>query len=341
MKLMMQNGNQTGNAAVSPRFLLPWAWGILAVLILVFASDINAWAIGGGTPQDQLQPAAVQLEAGARAAGVLSVREFVQGAVQGFYRDAPQWAAKAEDSAPVVATVADAPPVQTIAQAELPARPEKPKPTKILIIGDSSIQAGLGTALERRLKDFDGVTVMRFGLHSTGLARPDYFNWMDKLTELKKDFDPDLTIAYFGDNDCQGLASVDGKAVAKFGSDEWKSEYGNRVQAIVKLMKDGGNSGAMVGMPIMRSKKFSNQIEILNKVLQDATLSAGGVYLPTWGITSDANGSYVASVKFEGQDRMIRQGDGIHLSEHGSEYVAASLVDMLKDHYMLVEKGKK
>jgi uncharacterized protein len=342
MKLMPKQTNQLTDTgvAVAPRFLLTWAWAILLVLVLVFARDINAWAVGDETQlQDSLQPAAMQLEAGSQALGVTGVREYVQGAVQGFYRDAPQWSAKAEATAPAVAQAA-ATPVQTIADAELPAKPAKPKPVKILLIGDSSIQAGLGTELERRLEECEGVTVMRFGLHSTGLARPDYFNWMTKLTELKKEFDPDLTIAYFGDNDCQGLASVDGKAVAKFGSDEWKSEYGKRVQDIMGLMKEGGNYGAMVGMPIMRSKKFSNQIQILNGVLEKATLTAGGVYLPTWGITSDASGNYVASVEFEGKDRMIRQGDGIHLSEHGADYVAYHLIEMLKAHYVLVEKAK-
>jgi hypothetical protein len=94
----------------------------------------------------------------------------------------------------------------------------------------------------------------------------------------------------------------------------------------------------MVGMPIMRSKKFSNQIEILNSVVEDAALEAGGMFLPTWEITSDDKGEYMASVNFEGKDRMIRQGDGIHLSEHGAEYVAYHLIEMLKDKYVLVEK---
>ena len=338
----MTKNKQVNTSYTPPRFLLGWAWLTMLVLVLVFARDIHAWAVTGDTVvQTQLQPATVQLEASAAAIGVLPVREAVQDAVQSLYLNADEWSARAE-SVQVVAEAkpVDEPPVQSYADAQLPEKPAKPKPAKILIIGDSSIQAGLGTELERQLEKMEGVTVMRFGLHSTGLARPDYFNWMDKLTELKAEFDPDLTVAYFGDNDCQGLASVDGDAVAKFGSDEWKVEYGNRVIDIVGLMKDGGNYGAMVGMPIMRSKKFSNQIEFLNGVVEEATLEAGGVFLPTWGITSDDEGSYMASVEFDGKDRMIRQGDGIHLSEHGADYVAYHLIKMLQEKFELVEKAE-
>ncbi len=324
-----------------PRVLLGWSWVILLVLVLVFARDVNAWAVTDETPvQGSLMPAAAQLETGAQAIGVIELREAVQNAVQGVYRDAPEWSASAATPVPAEVAQVEQPRVHAFGDAQMPAKPAKPKPAKILLIGDSSIQAGLGTELERRLENMEGVTVMRFGLHSTGLARPDYFNWMTKLTELKAEFDPDLTVAYFGDNDCQGLASVDGAAVAKFGSEEWKTEYGDRVQEIVGLMKEGGNYGAMVGMPIMRSKKFSNQIEILNNVVENATLTAGGVFLPTWGITSDAEGNYMASVNFEGKDRMIRQGDGIHLSEHGADYVAYHLIEMLKANFELKEKSK-
>ena len=343
-----------------PRLLLVWSWVILALLLVVFAKDIRSWAIAAETPlQEKLLPASEVLADAAEDAGVAPVREGVQGAVQGIYAGSPalgevkqpgqiasapeqQTASNvpADESVPAVeppfgAAAAEGVPSASAAQDE---QPGLPAPKRFLLVGDSSIQSGLGTELERRLEELEGVTVLRFGLHSTGLARPDYFDWYAKLEELQAEFEPDVTIAYWGDNDCQGLSTIEGQFITRFGSDEWKETYGQRYEDIIALMKEDGGEAVIIGMPIMRSRKFRNQIEILNEVTEQATDNAGGTYLPTWGITSDDEGEYMATVEFEGKERMIRAGDGIHLSKHGSDYVAYHIIEMLREYFTLVDK---
>lgn len=342
----MVNSQTTALACIVPGRVLAASWLVLLVLLLGFATDLTRWADSTESPvlRAGARPAAWALASVSTVLGLAQGRQAATGAVSRFYESQARSGARYQALA---AAAQQAPPVQ-VAPAGA-AQPEsgvsfsetavvaavRPQPSRVLLIGDSSIQAGLGTQIERRLEEYEGVSVLRFGQHSTGLARPDYFDWWEKIRELKAEFEPDLVIAYWGDNDCQGLSTREGGVVAHFGTDEWDVEYGQRVSDIVELMREGGGQAVIVGMPIMRSRSFSRRIERLNSVAEAATTAAGGVYLPTWEITADEEGKYVSSVEFDGKLRIIRAGDGIHLSTHGSAYVAANICGMLEEHFEL------
>lgn len=332
-----------------PADIKPWqviavAWVVVLCLVLVFARDFNSWAVAAEdtvtrTVALPVTGACLAVSEGAGIAGLLGS---VENAIHPIYNE--PWIVAARTTSQVAVISAVPPVLETgLAIAEGDTReteqtavkiPSKPQPTRILIIGDSTIESGLGTDLERRLEEFTGITVLRFGKHSTGLARPDYFNWLEKLAELQEEFNPDLVIAYFGDNDCQGLSTLEGAFITKFGTTDWDQIYGERVAAIVAQMQTGG-SCVMIGMPIMRSKSFSNKVKRLNEVAEAATGETGGVFLPTWGMTSNEKGKYISSVEFNDRTRMIRAGDGIHFSTHGSAFVANELIKMLSEHFIL------
>ena len=342
----MMSNNETTTTAVAPRRVIASAWVLLCCLIVLFAGDINSWAVSADdTPVvTTLRPVAGAVDTAVDAVGLGGLKDALSAGPLALYANSPEWAARGEATEEAVAVtpavpetaavVVDTPQPETVA-ATVPA---KPRPERVLIIGDSNIESGLGTVLEELWEKCEGVTVLRYGQHSTGLARPDYFDWSVKLAELQEEFDPDLVIAYFGDNDCQGLSTLEGAFITKFGTEEWDQVYGERVTALVTQMRETGGSAAMIGMPIMRSSSFSRKVERLNGVLETATEGVGGVYLPTWGITSDEEGKYVASVEFDGRDRMIRAGDGIHFSSHGSAYVADGLMKMLMEHFEIEMK---
>lgn len=341
----MVNGETTALDHVAPSRVLLACWLLLLALMLAFATDVVRWADSADSEvvRAGALPVGGTLLAVSSAVGLAHAREGAVGAVARFYEAQSRRGARHQ----ALATAVELGPVAQVSSASgmeqgatggtaggaAAVTDELVRPSRVLLIGDSSIQAGLGTQIERRLEEYKDVTVLRFGQHSTGLARPDYFDWWEKLSELKQEFEPDLVIAYWGDNDCQGLSTREGGVVAQFGNDEWDAEYGQRVRDIVELMREGGGAAVIVGMPIMRSKSFSRRIERLNSVAETATTDAGGMYLPTWEMTSDEKGNYVSVVEFEGKVRVIRAGDGIHLSTHGSAYVADGICRALEEHF--------
>ena len=208
----------------------------------------------------------------------------------------------------------------------------------ILLVGASSIEGTLGKEIEDRLeKEYKDVKIVRWGQHSTGLANPELLDWHKKLYQLLKANKPDLVVADLGENDCAPVTDSNGP-IARFGTSEWEKVYDERVRKFVKMVKDSGADSVMLGIPTMRDRNFSSQVEQLNGVLKGATEAAGGFYLDTWEFTADNKGNYVPNLEYEGKDRMIRASDGVHFSKHGSEYMAFKICEILESKYGLQPK---
>jgi hypothetical protein len=214
---------------------------------------------------------------------------------------------------------------------------EAAAPKSILLVGASSIEGTLGRELEDKLETYKDLKIVRWGQHSTGLCNPELLDWHAKLTALIKEHKPDMVIADLGENDCAPVSDSNGP-IAKFGTEKWETEYNARVQKFVKIVRDSGATPVMLGIPTMRDRTFSSQVEQLNKVLKAGTEAAGGYYLDTWGFTSDSKGRYVPNLEYEGKDRMIRASDGVHFSKHGSEYLAAKICEVLEAKYGITAK---
>ena len=238
--------------------------------------------------------------------------------------------------APVEASANPAPeapePPREVAQLD-----DRLRPTRVLVVGASSIQFELGRELEHAFDAMEDVQVMRFGRHSSGLSRPDYFDWMDKSRELVAEFNPDLVIAQVGGNDCQGMTNEDDSVRARWDdTDNWIQAYGERVEQFIQIYQDGGAQVVIVGMPIMRAPSYRAKMERLNDVTRRASDARGAWYISTWEMTSDDNGEYAESIELDGTSRAFRADDGTHLSLHGAIYVTRELVRILGERYRFV-----
>ena len=227
-------------------------------------------------------------------------------------------------------------PLDLFQPAPLP--PALPRPRRVLLIGDSLMQNGcLGSQLEARFKGYKGVSVHRWALQSTGLSRLDYFDVPGKLAGLLDQHHPDLVVAIWGANDCQSITNARGKVLAAFGTEAWDAEYGSRVKRLVELVHGAGAQIVLIGLPNMRSPAYAARIARLNGVVEKAAREAGGVFLPTWGVTSNGAGGIRASVAYCGKTEGLRQKDGIHLSDHGAAYVSDWLCAELEERFVFEE----
>ena len=211
------------------------------------------------------------------------------------------------------------------------------KPKRVLLVGASSMQFAIGQALEAQLAAYEGLSIRRFGKASTGLARPEEFNWPARLDELLAAHRPELVIVNFGGNDAQNIP-LPRKQRAVFGTAAWDEVYGERVADFVTRIRARGAQAVMLGMPIMRSPKFSERMLRLNEVTQQATRRAGGIYLDQWDLAATPDGQYRERVEEAGRSRPMRLGDGIHYTDAGGRYVVARLLVRLERQVHLTPK---
>ncbi|MDP3402007.1 MAG: DUF459 domain-containing protein [Brevundimonas sp.] len=196
------------------------------------------------------------------------------------------------------------------------------------VFGDSMAD-GLWAALYRDLGDLDGVDVVKFSEVSTGLSRYDYVDIQAKSTRQLAERPVDVAIILFGTNDAQAIV-IDGQ-IHPFGSEGWKAAYAQRVDNLVALMRSRGAEVYWVGLPRMKSSGFDGRMTIINDVVEARMTALGVPYFDTVALTSNEAGGYEAYLSDkDGRRRLMRAGDGIHMSMRGYLRMADPVADRLK-----------
>ena len=122
-------------------------------------------------------------------------------------------------------------------------QPTAAEPLRLWVGGDSMAQ-DFGAAVERVASSRGTFTPTLDYRISTGLTRPDYFNWPVHLRDDVLPTDPEVMVVMFGANDAQPL-EVDG-TVRQVSDPEWQAEYRRRVGTTMDLLRSaeaGGSSG--------------------------------------------------------------------------------------------------
>lgn len=193
---------------------------------------------------------------------------------------------------------------------------------KVLIIGGSSIATALGQRMEHGLAS-EGLSVHRRGKSSSGLARPDFFDWHAEAKQLVQTHKPDGTVVVIGGNDTQGLRTDSGWI--KWGTDEWKPEYGARVGRLLDVLTADGGAACWVGLPMPRSNGYRKKLETINGIVEDAASGRSGVsFVSTWDTLSNG-GQYTATMNVGGKNQTVRGEDGIHLTLAGAKLLEARI----------------
>lgn len=198
---------------------------------------------------------------------------------------------------------------------------------KILIAGDSMIAGGFGIFLERALRKDHGYDVARRGRSSSGMARPDFFDWPEEARALVKERKPDATVLMFGGNDVQGLYMGKGEWI-RWGEEGWNEEYARRVNALADIFAPEQQQLFWIGLPIMRPDKFRGRCKVVNTIFRaEMALRRNALFIDTWNLLTDDEGNYVdkmmvkVSDDAEPQKMRVRAHDGIHLSGDGAGVV--------------------
>jgi hypothetical protein len=251
------------------------------------------------------------------AVGLSAATELVERAI-GLDPDA----APGEDDLPVDPLPdvdASPPPPPDDPTVDTPAPIRTPTPSRklrVAIVGDS-LAAGLGY-FAGRVFDPDLVRITRQGRISTGLARPDYFDWPSAMGEIVAGFDPDLVIVMIGENDGQHIRSASGRIEALAATTAWPPAYERKVIELMSVAISGDARVVWVGLPVIRDRGKWSGIERRNAIYEEAAAAIGDVeFLDAWELFDAPDGGYTAYRREEGNLREVRTPDGVHFTPIG------------------------
>ena len=226
-------------------------------------------------------------------------------------------------------TPATAPPASTPAPSPSRAQPTATHPLRIYFGGDS-VAAEISTAFAREATATKVVKTAVDYRISTGLSRPDYFNWPQRLRQvILRAPKPQVVIVMFGANDLQPIMTAHG--AADTGTAKWLAEYRSRVSALMGMLSASGLDVYWLGQPLMRSSTFSRLINGVDAIYADeASRHAHVTFVDTRPLLADAHGHYSAFLPGpSGRQVLVRTPDGVHLTDAGGQRVAQAVMRLV------------
>ena len=196
-----------------------------------------------------------------------------------------------------------------------------PKPFVVTVIGDNLAQ-WLAVGLAEAFPASSGVSIVNKSRDSSGLVRDDFYDWPKTLRDLTgKTPAPDAIVVMIGSNDRQPLRGAGGAEDPL--SKGWEAIYAKRIETLVAIAKEKKIPVLWVGMPVMKSERFSADIGAINEIDRAHAESAGATFINVFDAFADEKGAYSAfGPDVNGQIVKLRTGDGIHFTAPGARKLA-------------------
>jgi hypothetical protein len=220
--------------------------------------------------------------------------------------------------------------------------PTPERPLRLWVGGDS-LSSELGAGLARLAGRSRLFEVVRDSRVSTGLTRPDYFNWPQHLARdvtpvTRSAFDPDIVVLQFGGNDDQAMPAWADEPAAEAGTPAWLDRYRRRVADTMDLLKSPQDDRLVIwlGIPVSKPGAVQHGAALNAIYASEAARRPWVRYFDSHAFLSDAFGRYVTSLaNADGRSREMRAADGVHLTVAGGNRLAhaiyarlATLVDL-------------
>jgi lysophospholipase L1-like esterase len=222
--------------------------------------------------------------------------------------------------------------------ADGPMRPVDPSDKLRLWAGGDSLGEYVGNQLLSPKADAELTDVMLDYHISTGLARPDYFDWLAQIDQvMQQTLPPEALVFMVGGNDDQNMLADD--EVLTVGTDPWYAEYRRRVAAFMDTSATGGSHLYWIGLPPMREpRRETISVEINDILAAEAATRPWVTFVDIYSLFSGVGGGYQSHLLDpDGNQRLARAPDGVHITFAGSGWVADEVWAAIAERWELDE----
>lgn len=233
-----------------------------------------------------------------------------------------------------VTVALSAAPAPSVASLRTPSACAVERAPRVLLMGDSNIAGALGRDLQERL-ELMGYQVRRQGKPSSGLARPDFYNWFRAARRALRRHRPDVVVFMFGGNDGKllkpGVATR--HTIAWHREHAWIETYRERVRAFAELLAGDDRTVVLLSPTNRRPRVNRSRMRRVRRVQAAAVEGMDQVrWIDMFPLSSDHRGRYLRRGR-DHRNRPVRyrKPDGVHLTPDGARVVADRLLPLLLD----------
>lgn len=326
----------------APRRMLPAGIGLLVVVgALLIGLFLNA--------EDILRTAQRQEQGWMRTVGV-GLMEPIAAVSDFLYLDRPRQALDAamgrgrpvtvEETPVTNTTVPPATPSSSVPATTSTTTPERRVVSEqdplVVYIGGDSMVGQFGPMLQNRANRsgmVDSEFVYEF---QSGLSRPDFVDWPERLDQVRADLDPDVFVLYFGGNDAQAIFMPDGTWI-DFDTPEWEAEYRRRVDDVMTTLAEDDRWVYWMGLPVVQSETFQPRVRLMNSIYADlASQHPRVTFIEAWSVFEGPDGGYSEYLTdADGNLVDMRLDDGVHYTTAGAIRLAEVVFQVMAEDWDL------
>ncbi len=193
---------------------------------------------------------------------------------------------------------------------------------RLYVFGDS-LGDGIWAGLYRAFKPDGNIDVVKKSRVSTGFVRTDYFDWNKRLSGILTSEKVHIAVIMVGANDMQPIRPNKKSKWKKIGTPEWREIYSRRIDRFIKRLKEANAAVYWVGLPIMRSVKLNDNMQLMNEIFRERAFVNGVRFIDTWNGFADQFGRYSAfGPDLTGRVGRLRAADGVHFTIRGYRKLA-------------------
>ena len=201
-------------------------------------------------------------------------------------------------------------------------------PQTVLFAGDS-IMEELGPVLAQMLAGRKSLKLVQAGRSSTGLCRPDFYDWPKAMRSLMRAEQPRTVVICIGTNDDQTVS--DAGVRHQFISPRWQQAYRHKVEEIINIVEEYGGASIWVSPPIMGPDALRPRVFAIREVIRQACENRNVPFIDIWPTLADANGNFQYSLIAPGGKTVtLRTRDGVHIAPAGNKILAKAVLPHLE-----------
>ncbi len=185
---------------------------------------------------------------------------------------------------------------------------------QVQVVGDW-LAEGLMGGLVQAFTAGPGVSISRKRYDLDGLMRNSSANDMAQLEQTFGTDPSHIAIVMLG---AQDRYSMNRRRTTDADADEWRGEYGARVDRLMKLLKKNNRAVYWVGLPNMRRGQDNERAQRMNDVIRERAYMNGVRFIDAYASFIDESGGYSDwGPDVTGKVRRLRDSDGVHFTDAG------------------------
>ncbi|MBQ3239658.1 MAG: DUF459 domain-containing protein [Akkermansia sp.] len=198
------------------------------------------------------------------------------------------------------------------------------QPIRILLTGDSLMES-LGPQMQKAMEGYENISLIPIGKRSTGLSRPDFYNWPEVLEQNLREHHPHIVIMWVGTNDPQGIYGQTG--LGEPCSREWLKAYTYKLIEIARLCQKYHARLIFMGPPVMDEEPLDTQLLKITDIMRRTCKHYKLGFVDTRPLLADSQGKYVHRAKMpDGRVADIRWKDRTHITGDGNILIMNKLL---------------